>query len=151
MNEIQRIADQLRRAYDGPAWHGPHVFDVLEGIDAEHAARKPIAAAHSIWEITAHIRVWEDVVLRRLRGEAYDPTPDEDWPPVSDTSQKAWLAVLASLRETHDELLAEIEKTPESRLEDLAPGSKRTLYILLHGAVEHALYHAGQIAVLRKG
>jgi len=151
MNEIQRIVDQHRRAFDGHAWHGPHVFEVLEGVDADLAARRPIANAHSIWEIVLHIRVWEDVVLRRLRGEVFNPTPKEDWPAVSDTSRKSWLQALAALRETHDELQREIAKTQEKRLEELAPGSPRTIYILLHGAVEHALYHAGQIAVLRKG
>jgi uncharacterized damage-inducible protein DinB len=151
MSEIQRIADQHRRAFDGHAWHGPHVFEVLEGVDADLAARKPIPKAHSIWEIVLHIRVWEEVVLRRIRGEAFDPTPKEDWPAVSDTSPRAWLQALAALRETHDELQREIAKTPEKRLEELAPRSKRTLYILMHGAVEHALYHAGQIAVLRRG
>jgi uncharacterized damage-inducible protein DinB len=150
MNEIQRIADQHRRAFDGAAWHGPHVFDLLEGIDAGRAARKPIAKAHSIWEIVLHIRAWEDAVLRRLRGEAADLTDKEDWPPVPDSSPKAWLEALAALRETHDELQREIAKTPEKRLEEFAPGSKTTIYRLLHGAVEHALYHAGQVAVLRK-
>ena len=151
MNEIQRIADQHRRAFDGDAWHGPHVFDVLDGVDASLAARKPIAKAHSIWEIVLHIRVWEEVVLRRLRGDAYNPTPKEDWPAVTDTGRHSWIGALAALKETHEELQREIQKTPEERLEQTVPNSKRTMYQLLHGAVQHALYHAGQIAVLRKG
>jgi uncharacterized damage-inducible protein DinB len=151
MNESQRIADLHRRAFDGDAWHGPHVFDVLDGVDAGLAAKKPIPTAHSIWEIVLHMRVWEEVVLRRLRGETYNPTPEEDWPPVAETGRHSWIAALAALRRTHEELQREIEKTPEGRLELPAPNSKRPMYQLLHGAVQHALYHAGQIAVLRKG
>ena len=44
--------------------------EVLAGVTARQAAARPIAAAHSIWEITAHIAVWEEVVRRGLGGEA---------------------------------------------------------------------------------
>jgi uncharacterized damage-inducible protein DinB len=151
MREAERIADLHRRAFDGGSWHGPHVFEILEGVDAVRAARRPIAGAHSVWEIVLHMRAWEDVVLRRLRGEPVEPTDAEDWPPVSDASAKAWNAALTALRETHDELNREIASIADARLETTAPGGRTTLYRLAHGAVHHALYHAGQIALLKKG
>ena len=51
MSEIKRINDQLKRAFEGTAWHGPSVSEVLAGVTAEQAAAHPIAGAHSIWEI----------------------------------------------------------------------------------------------------
>jgi len=151
MTDGERIADQHRRAFDGEAWHGPHVFDLLEGVSAPRAAKKPIQKTHSIWEIVLHMRAWENVALRRLRGEHVEIPAAEDWPPVTDTGRKAWLAALAGLRETHDELQREILKVPDSRLYEPPAGGGSPLYRLLHGEVQHALYHAGQIAVLRKG
>jgi uncharacterized damage-inducible protein DinB len=151
MTEGERIADQHRRAFDGEAWHGPHVFDVLEGVSAPRAAKKPIPKAHSIWEIVLHLRAWEEVVLRRLRDEHVEISSAQDWPRVTDTSRKAWLGTLAALRETHDELQREMAKVSDSRLNEPPAGGGSPLYRLLHGQVQHALYHAGQIAVLKKG
>jgi len=151
MNEAARIADQHRRAFDGSAWHGPAVFEVLAGVSATRAAAKPIKGAHSVWELVLHIRAWEGAVHGRLQGRAIDLSPAQDWPPVKDKSPAAWKRALAALRETHDALNRDIEGLTDERLEDRSTGSETTLYILLHGAVQHALYHAGQIAVLKKG
>jgi len=150
MGEAERIADLHRRAFDGDSWHGSHVFEILEGVDAVRAQMRPIAGAHSIWEIVLHLRAWEAIVLRRLRGESVNPTDTEDWPPVTETSANAWKAALVALRETHDELNREIAAIPDERLEAKTPKSPSTVYRTVHGAVHHALYHAAQIAILKK-
>ncbi len=53
--ERDRIVDQLKRAFEGNAWHGPSVEEVLEGVTAARAAAKPIAGVHTIWEIILHV------------------------------------------------------------------------------------------------
>ena len=105
MNEMDRILDQLKRAFEGDAWHGPSMRDALDGVDAPMAAMRPLAKAHSVWEIVLHITTWEAVVASRLRGKPLEVTPELDWP---------------------------------------------SFYVLLHGIVQHDLYHAGQIALLKK-
>jgi len=55
MTEIERILDQLKRAYEGNAWHGPSVREALNGVTPEQAAAHPLSGAHSIWEF-AHRR-----------------------------------------------------------------------------------------------
>ncbi|MGE5176630.1 MAG: DinB family protein [Hyphomicrobiales bacterium] len=151
MSEAARIADQHRRAYDGEAWHGPAVFEVLADVDAARAAARPVAGAHTIWELVLHVRTWEDAVHQRLRGRAAKVTPEEDWPPVRETTPAAWKRALAALRETHDALNRDIEAVSDDRLDEAVPGAKTTIYQLLHGVVQHALYHAGQMALLKKG
>jgi uncharacterized damage-inducible protein DinB len=151
MNEAARIADQHRRAFDGSAWHGPAVFEVLAGVDATRAAAKPIKAAHSVWELVLHIRAWEEAVRGRIQGRPIDLSPEQDWPAVTDTSPGAWEHALTAMRETHDALNREIADLADERLEDQTAGKEYTLYLLLHGVVQHALYHAGQIALLKKG
>ena len=66
MIEIERILDQLKRAFEGSAWHGPSVHEALEGITAEQAHPRTLQNAHSIWELAHHIAVWENAVRRRL-------------------------------------------------------------------------------------
>ena len=78
-----RIADQLRRAFDGSAWHGPALLELLEDVDAATAAAKPLPNVHSIWELVLHIAVWDDAGLRRLSGKKWQPTGLANFPPVT--------------------------------------------------------------------
>ena len=43
-----------------------------------------------------------------------------------------------------------IAALPEPRLRDQVPGKDYDFYFMLHGVVQHELYHAGQIAILKK-
>ncbi|HEX9005142.1 MAG TPA: DinB family protein, partial [Blastocatellia bacterium] len=70
MTETHRINSQLKRAYQGEAWHGPSLRELLDGVTAEQAAAKPIPNAHSIWELVNHIIAWEQIVKARLEGNA---------------------------------------------------------------------------------
>ena len=76
MREIGRIQDQLQRAFDGNAWHGPSLTALLGDVKPEQAAGKPIPGVHSIWELVLHIIAWERVVVRRLSGEAIVDLPE---------------------------------------------------------------------------
>ncbi len=151
MKEAERIADQLRRSFDGEAWHGPAVLELLQGVTAAQAAARPLAGAHSIWELTLHIGVWEDVPRRRLLGERKDDVPPaEDWPPVTDTSAAAWKSAVEQLQQRHRQLLDVISNLSDDGLAQTVPGMGYSVYGMLHGVVQHNLYHAGQIALLKK-
>jgi uncharacterized damage-inducible protein DinB len=153
MSETTRIADQLHRAFNGEAWHGPALLELLKGVDAGTAAKRPPAGVHSIWEIVRHIRVWDDAAIRRMAGEVVQPTGDEDWPKVTDLSESAWKRTTLDLVQTHDQLIQAVKVFPDSRLAERVPGKKPdfyNFYYMLHGIVQHELYHAGQIAILKK-
>jgi uncharacterized damage-inducible protein DinB len=152
-SESARIADQLRRAFDGEAWHGDSLFEILEGVTAARAAARPIAGAHTIWELVLHVAAWDGAVLRRLGGAAVELSDAENFPPVRDASAAGWRAALAQVRRGHAELVAAVASLPDSRLDDMVPGKEGahyTFYYMLHGVVQHELYHAGQIALLKK-
>lgn len=154
MSEVERIGDQFRRAFDGEAWHGPAVLALLEGVTAQQAAAHPVAGAHSIWELTLHIAAWENACKRRLEGDTAQLSDEEDWPAVTDLSEEAWTKTKQQLRSNHAELLKAIARVDESKL-DQPVMSHATIpfsstYVTLHGGVQHDLYHAGQIAILKK-
>jgi uncharacterized damage-inducible protein DinB len=153
MSEAARIADQLRRAFDGEAWHGDSLTEILEGVTAARAAAHPIAGAHSIWELVLHIAAWDGAVLRRMGGAAVELSDAKNFPPVTDASEAAWRKALAEVRRVHAELVSAVSALPDSRLDDKVPGKEGahyTFYYMLHGVVQHELYHAGQIALLKK-
>lgn len=148
--EIVRIADQLRRAVEGNAWHGPAVMEILADVDARTAAAHPIAGAHSLWEILHHMTAWSRAVTRRLGGEAAELSGAEDWPPVSDTSEGAWQAAIASFRAAQQELLSKLKSMSNDELGMPVPGQNYSNSFMLYGVVQHHLYHGGQMAVLKK-
>jgi uncharacterized damage-inducible protein DinB len=153
MSEAFRIADQLSRALNGDAWHGDSLFEILDGVTATQASARPIKSAHSIWELVLHIAAWDGAVLRRLGGAAVELSDAENFPPVTDASEAAWRKMLAEVRRVHEQLIKTVAALPDSRLDQTVPGKEGahyTFYYMLHGVVQHELYHAGQIALLKK-
>lgn len=150
MNQIELIVDQLQRAYAGKAWHGPSLQELLTGVTADQARTKPVPGAHSIWELAMHVGVWMSAARRRLAGDPAKLTPQEDWPLIDGGSTAAWEQTLDALDEEHNQLRAAICSLPESSLQNQAPGKNYSLAFLLHGVIQHNLYHAGQIALIKK-
>jgi len=153
MSEIERILDELKRAYEGGAWHGPSIKEILHGVTAEQAHARPLANGHTIYELVRHIAVWEDVGRRRLQGDPAEVpiSSPEDWPPAEDTSGAAWDKVKAALDRGHQALVEAIQHVDELRLDEPILEGKSSVYVTLHGVIQHDLYHAGQIAILKKG
>lgn len=154
MSEGRRMVELARQAFDGGAWHGPSVREVLEGLEAQRAARRPLPAAHSIWELVVHMAFWKDVVRRRLEGERItEVAPADNWPEIIDTSAAAWDRAVAGLQRSHDRLVERMADVPDAQLADtiVSDGDATfTVYATLHGVIQHDLYHAGQIAILNK-
>lgn len=153
MSETARLADQIRRAFEGEAWHGDSVLEILEDVDAKTAAAHPIKNAHSIWKLVLHIAAWDDAVLRRTRGSAVQLSDKENFPDVADKSESAWRKSVEHLKDTHNQLVKAVAEFPDARLADQVPGKKEKYYnffYMFSGIVQHELYHAGQIALLKK-
>ncbi len=162
-DEMHRIADQLERAVNGPAWHGQAMLELLRGVSAKTAAAKPLPKAHSIWELVVHTRAWLDLVRQRLEGTApLRITEEMNWPPVNrpggpattaGSADRRWRAEVSELRRAAKDLRQAIDKQDDQRLTDELPGVDDTwsAYHSLHGVLQHTLYHAGQIAILKKG
>ena len=150
MDDHTRILEQLRRTYDGDAWYGSSLRALLADVDAATAAARPIPTAHTIWETVRHISLWLVAVRRRLAGEPVDYSDDADWPAVPTPTRAAWLATLDVLEQSERALEHAVESMPAAALYEPVPGKHYTAAVMLHGAVQHAVYHAGQIALVKK-
>jgi uncharacterized damage-inducible protein DinB len=150
VSEAARIADQLRRAFDGSAWHGPALLELLEDVDAATAAAKPFRNVHSIWELTMHVAAWDSAILRRLAGEKLQLSASQNFPRVERPTELAWRKTVADLKRTHQTLVKTVASLPDSRLSDRVPGKRYDFHFMLHGVAQHELYHAGQVAILKK-
>jgi hypothetical protein len=151
-SESPRIADQLRRAFGGDAWHGSPLSDLLAGITAEQARSRPLPSAHTIGELILHIDVYVNAALEAAQGI---PVPkiygtERDWPALGDHSEAAWIAANNRLFQNAEKLASAIEKFDDAKLQAIVPGRPYDFYFLFHGIVQHSLYHGGQIAMLKK-
>lgn len=150
MTEINRILDQMDRAFSGDAWHGPSLLSLLDGVSAEDASKHSVHDAHSIWELVNHVAAWNAIVYHRLAGDASTVTGEMDWPPVWEASEVEWKRSLEHLGDCRARLRQAVEKLHESELDEKWGAKEESRYVLLHGLIQHDLYHAGQIAILRK-
>ena len=150
-SELERIEEQLRRSLHGGAWHGPSVLELLDGVTAAQARAHPIAGAHSIWELVLHLAVAYRLVLRRLHAGAAPLAPAEDWPPVPAPTEENWRAAVAALAELNERARQAVLAFGEERLErPLVADAPYTAYVQFIGLTQHDLYHAGQIALLKR-
>ena len=153
MTEIHRIVGQMKAAFEGGAWHGPSVLEVLQDVDHMMAASNyTIHGAHSIWELVAHLTATADIIRRRIAGENAGLKDEEFWPAVPEATEENWRGALAQLKRKEEDLQLAVAAFPESRLDDkLMEAGATSAYVNFHGHVQHNLYHAGQIALLKKG
>lgn len=147
MREIERILDQLNRSWGGPSWTGVDIQPLLDGITDDQARAHPLPNAHSILELAAHMTTWMNAVASRLGGDTRELTPEEDW---RDVTQLTWPDAIAEMENAQSHLSDVIARLTPDDLDKKVAGRKYTIYVMLHGVIQHNLYHAGQIGLLKK-
>ena len=91
------------------------------------------------------------MVARRVRGEVVNQVPDDvDWPPVKAGGEAEWQTALAGLEAAHQDLRQAVAALDETRLDERPYPGASPRYVQIHGVIQHDLYHAGQMALLKK-
>ncbi|HZP22475.1 MAG TPA: DinB family protein [Terriglobales bacterium] len=150
MSQIDRMLTHYDQVMHGSAWHGDPVWQILEHISAEAAAARPLPHTHTIWEIVMHMTFWEGVVIERLHGRRAGLIEEKNFPPMPAVSEENWSKTLDEFRASNDVFRHVLRKLDPAKLEELSAAGKRTYYDEVHGIIEHHVYHAGQIALLKK-
>ena len=150
MNESKRLANQLKKALEGGAWHGPSWRDALEDVSCEQALEQPVGNAHSIAEIVLHASTWHEGVRQRLQGETPEVPDSQDWPVVTLTDESTWEAAKERLFTSGRALYEVVDRFPMERLHEPRRNAEGTWYELVIGELQHITYHAGQVSLLRK-
>jgi uncharacterized damage-inducible protein DinB len=153
--ELLRIIDLLNDTYESEeAWHGASVVEILRDVTPKLADRRLAPNTHTIAELVYHMTTWRIFAVRKLQGDKdFDvKTKEKNWKlfPVVDALE--WEALQMELSLSQEELVSELEKRESDEfLEKIVPGRNYSYYTMLHGIVNHDLYHAGQIALIKKG
>jgi uncharacterized damage-inducible protein DinB len=148
--EGHALAEELRIIWEGDAWHGPALQELLDGVTPAQAARRPLPGGHSLWELVLHVAAWTDVFRRRLEGERIDDPEDGDFPRVGEPTPEAWGAALARLGRAQEWIAHRVARLSDADLDAPVPGRDYSRRFLVHGAIRHVVYHSGQIALLKK-
>jgi uncharacterized damage-inducible protein DinB len=153
--ELERISNLFKSTYAGEAWHAKSTREILDGVTAAHATQRPAPGTHNhnLAELVAHVTAWRVFALEKLTGgESYDIilNSEQDWPVIESLTDEGWAELLEDFDDTQNELLDVLATLPRQRLGDPVPGRRYDYYTLLHGVIQHDIYHAGQMAYVRK-
>lgn len=148
--EIERIRDQLRRAVHGDAWHGPSLTEALDHFRPDTAWERAGGAGHNACELALHVASWLEIVRERLEGRTVVPTPERDWPPTGDPGEARWRAATERVAAAWDDLDRTLSALPDGDLERVVPEKGYTFWFMLHGVIQHTLYHTGQLMMLAR-
>jgi uncharacterized damage-inducible protein DinB len=110
-----------------------------------------VKGAHTIWELVDHVASWNAIVAERLAGKPPQVTPEMNFPMTPRPTPAVWKKSLARLAASQRKFRAAVARFPEAQLGRIRPGTKLSWNVLIHGQIQHQLYHAGQIAMLRRG
>lgn len=151
--EILRIIDQLNLTYEGEeAWHGPSVVGTLAEVTWEMANQKVMPGTHTIAELVFHATSWRIFCVRKLQGDAdFDINEKTDWKVFKRFDDIEWEGLQMELSLSQHELVSELENLQDDEfLDETVPGRQYDYYTMLHGIIQHDLYHTGQISILKK-
>ena len=151
MSDATTISAIFKSTAHGPAWHGPSVMELLDEINAAQALKHPMDECHSVWEIMLHLNAWQEYTLDVIYGRAIMLEEGKDWPAQpTDVDNNEWEKVKRHFEGLGEEIRECIIHFDEFKMHQLVPDRDFNLKVLLHGVVEHNIYHTGQIALLKK-
>jgi uncharacterized damage-inducible protein DinB len=123
----------------------------LDGVDAVTADRKPEGGVHSIWELVIHLTAELQHARELLKGAAVPWVEGKmTWPGLPLPSTTAWEATLRALAEANREMVQAVEALDDSVLNQQFTQVRMTYYLMLHCVIQHNVYHAGQISLLKR-
>lgn len=151
-SEILFLREQIKDAYEGDPWFGRNAMELLNEVSESDAFQKP-AGEHSILELVWHIITWREFTISRLQ-----PSPEKnllyfeqnDWRQLDHSNTALWQQGLNRLQQTQNELDSLLENHGDGLLEKMVDERKYNFRKLLHGLIQHDIYHLGQIAYIKK-
>ena len=145
-NVAARLVDE---GYGPGAWHGPNLKAALTDIAPRAAFWRPGPGRHNVAEIALHHAWCVRSVIGRLTGHPPEPfvLEGEDWFDVSDGGRLDWPEITALVDEQQRRLAAVLTEIGAGRIH--SPLSERERFDLVLGITCHAVYHAGQVQLLK--
>jgi hypothetical protein len=139
----------MEETFEGSPYYGDSVLGALGGVTADMASQRPPWSAHSIWDLVAHLTAELDYAREVIEGTA-GPWVDGEttWPPIPNRSREAWSKAVENLKRANRSLVDRVRQLDDTVLEQQPVRVRGPFYIMLHGTMQHSIFHAGQISLL---
>lgn len=147
--EVFRIIDQIERLY-GHNWAEVNLQLILDNITDTQANLKVPGFKNSIHQIAQHLIADTRVVTQRLEGINYQLSDDENWIPDHKIKDLNWQETRSKLLESPQLLIEKLQTVDDAYLNNEIIKGYSTVYVTLHGYIQHSYYHIGQISVMAK-
>jgi hypothetical protein len=148
--ELRHIIQQLKRSFEGPAWYGPAVQEVLEEFEDDDVHVR-INGSYSPIELVLHMVQWRSYAIRMLEGDyAFASEAEMTYPRVESSGEYGWTDARIELGNSQAKLIKLLEKFPAEDLDKDVPKRDFSWAVLLHGISDHDIYHLGQLRFLQK-
>jgi hypothetical protein len=149
LTEIERIARLQRQTFEGKPYYGPSVLATLQGVSADVAIRKPRWSAHCIWELVLHLTAELEYARTVVEGTAGPWVEGETtWQAITDPSEAAWQKAVDDLKKANRSLVRAVMRLDDAVLDKKPVRVRGPFYVMLHGTIQHSIFHAGQISLL---
>ena len=150
MNSTKQLAKHLRELYFGENWTCVNFKDTLSDIMWQEATAK-YQDFNTIATLVYHSNYYINRVLKVLEGESLNASDEFSFDCPIISSQEEWEFFVNQALKEVERFAQEIEKLEESKLFDVFSEEKYGNYFRnLLGIIEHAYYHLGQIALIKK-
>lgn len=150
MNTTKQIAKHLREIYFGKNWTWSNLKENLEDVTWQQATTQ-VYSFNTIATLVFHINYYVNGVIKVLEGGTLDIKDKYsfDHPPIN--SAEDWQKMLDKTWADAEKFANLIEQLPDSKLlENIGNEKWGNYYRNLHGIIEHAHYHLGQIVLIKK-
>ena len=140
----------LNEGYGSGAWHGPDLKAAISEVSPATAFWRPGPARHNIAEVALHHAFCARNVRAQLTGAAAEPFVLEgsDWFEVRGSETLPWPRIADVVEAEQRQLSQTVEAIEAGRLH--SPLGEQERLGLVLGITCHAIYHAGQIQLLKR-
>ena len=140
----------LDEGYGPGAWHGADMKAALADVTTATAFWRPAAGRHNIAEIAVHHAWCVRSVIGQLTGKAPGtfPLEGEDWFDLADEGRLAWSKMTALVETQQRRLATAVADIGAGRVR--SPLSESEQFDLVLGVTCHAVYHAGQVQLIKR-
>ena len=140
----------LNEGYGPGAWHGPDLKAALADVKPTLAFWRPAAGRHNIAEVALHHAYCVRAVRAQISGRPPDPfvRDGEDWFDLADEKALPWQKILDTVETEQQRLTTLIEDMAAGTVGSTLTEAER--FNLVLGITCHAIYHAGQIQLIKR-
>ena len=150
MKLTKQIAQHIIEVFEGGNWTEVNIKDTLSEVDYKEASTVTRSSNNTIAALVHHLSFYNDIAMQRLSGNNPVISASNGFDVAEIKNEEDWIKMKEDNIESAHQLASAIRKFPEEKIFELSPTGLATYYKTLHGIVEHAHYHLGQIVLLKK-